>query len=314
MTSITRNLPWFIKDLGISVVGEKCYVSLVENLDVNDFACIHHSASKVLGIGIVVGGSIMKIPQLFTILRNHSTRGLSLPSFALETLAYAITTTYSWRNQFPFSTYGENLFLSIQNVLITLLILAYAAPAAPRLTAEPNHTPRVLAGVATTLATGFALAAAPSPILSLLQIATLPLSVFSKLPQIVQNQRARSTGQLSTFAVLSQVLGCAVRLFTTAAEVSDVVVAAGFALALALNLVVAAQMWAFWGRDLPSADARGPARDAGAEEKLPERAYGRDKFDIVVPPQSPLAQQTSHRPQPSLTQAQPGRRWARKVD
>lgn len=82
MTSITRNLPWFIKDLGISIVGkvrissspgasnvtsdivQECYTSLVENLDVGDVQCIKYSLSKGLGIGIVVGGSIMKVPQI----------------------------------------------------------------------------------------------------------------------------------------------------------------------------------------------------------------------------------------------------------
>lgn len=43
---------------------QKCYVSLVENLDVKDVDCIKYSLSKGIGLGIVVGGSIMKVPQL----------------------------------------------------------------------------------------------------------------------------------------------------------------------------------------------------------------------------------------------------------
>ncbi len=86
MTSLTRNLPWFVRDLGVGTIGEvrfsplcpflvlgthfigfapqTCYVSLVENLNVADVACLKLSLSKGLGIGIVVGGSIMKVPQL----------------------------------------------------------------------------------------------------------------------------------------------------------------------------------------------------------------------------------------------------------
>ena len=74
------------------------------------------------------------------------------------------------------------------------------------------------------------------------------LSLFSKLPQITQNHRARSTGQLSTFAIVSQIPGCAARLFTTAQEVNDPLVATGFALALTLNLIISAQMYVYWGR------------------------------------------------------------------
>lgn len=43
---------------------QKCYVSLVENLNIEDFECLKYSLSKGLGLGIVVGGSIMKVPQL----------------------------------------------------------------------------------------------------------------------------------------------------------------------------------------------------------------------------------------------------------
>jgi hypothetical protein len=43
---------------------QKCYVSLVENLNVEDVDCIKYSLSKGLGVGLVVGGSIMKVPQL----------------------------------------------------------------------------------------------------------------------------------------------------------------------------------------------------------------------------------------------------------
>ena len=41
--------------------------------------------------------------------------------------------------------------------------------------------------------------------------------------------------------------GCVARLFTTATEVGDSLVAAGFALALVLNLVLGAQLWLYWG-------------------------------------------------------------------
>lgn len=64
MTTITRNLPRVVRDLGVALVGEHCYISLVENLNVGDIQCLKFALSKGLGIGIVVGGSIMKVPQI----------------------------------------------------------------------------------------------------------------------------------------------------------------------------------------------------------------------------------------------------------
>lgn len=172
-------------------------------------------------------------------------------------------------------------------------------------TSPPRPTTRLVSLSLATLIAGIALIAAPPALLAFLQLATLPLSLFSKLPQIAQNHRARSTGQLSAFAVLAQVGGCAARLFTTATEVGDIVVSAGFALALLLNLVLGVQMYAYWGKDLPS---EAPIRQP-FEEKMIEKPTSR--VDIVVPPQSPAAHQTAHlQPQP----ASYGRKWARKVD
>ncbi|TFK18042.1 hypothetical protein FA15DRAFT_649920 [Coprinopsis marcescibilis] len=241
MTAITRNLPWFIKDLGVGIIGQKCYTTLIEDLNITDVPCLKHGVSKGLGIGIVVGGSIMKVPQILLIVNAKSARGLSLPSYVLETLSYGITLAYSVRNHFPFSTYGENLFLSLQNILITLLIIAYT----PR---SAFKYQKITLTAISTVATSYALSIVPLSTLTLLQLSTLPLSLLSKFPQIRQNARSQSTGQLSAFAVISQIAGCLARLFTTAQEVKDPVVAAGFFLALLLNLVLGYQLWAYWGQ------------------------------------------------------------------
>jgi uncharacterized protein with PQ loop repeat len=50
----------------------------------------------------------MQIPQILKITSSRSAHGLSLASFILETLAYAITLAYSARSNFPFSTYGPS--------------------------------------------------------------------------------------------------------------------------------------------------------------------------------------------------------------
>ncbi|KAH8984450.1 hypothetical protein EDB92DRAFT_1887037 [Lactarius akahatsu] len=308
MTSLTRNLPWFVKDLGISIIGRKCYISLIENLNIEDVHCIKYSLSKGIGVAIVVGGSIMKVPQLLLILRAQSARGLSLTAYVLETFSYAITLAYSSRNGFPFSTYGENLFLTVQNVIITFLITLYSASSQP-LTAAPNPTGKLLVAVLATFAVGFALFAAPASALAAAQLGTLPLSLFSKFPQIAQNYRARSTGQLSAFAVVSQIAGCAARLFTTSQEVNDPLVAAGFALALALNLIVGVQMYTYWGRGVGQ-DSAAKVRDEISLGSAKE-VYVREKVDVVVQPQSPLPQQATHQHTQSAAY---GRKWARKVD
>ena len=238
----------------------------------------------------------------------RSARGISFISYVLETLAYAITLAYSYRNEFPFSTYGENLFLTIQNAIITLLIIHY--PSSRQLTRAPSSAPRVAFAALLMAVIGAAFIYAPKAVLTPLQIATLPLSLFSKFPQIRQNYRSKSTGQLSAFAVIAQVGGCLARLFTTAAEVGDPIVLAGFVLALALNVVLGAQMWMYWGQDEKDDIGRVPIgmsapAAAAVDEKrqwspAPSPVPTSAKVEVVVPPQSP--------------RTGGGRKWARKVD
>jgi mannose-P-dolichol utilization defect 1 len=235
---------------------------------------------------------------IYLVVSARSARGLSLPAYVLETLAYAFTLAYSYRNQFPFSTYGENFFLTLQNILITFLIIAYA----PR---SANKTSTLAVAAVMTAGVGATLYVAPLGTLAFLQLSTLPLSLFSKIPQIRQNYRSQSTGQLSVFAVASQVVGCLARLFTTAQEVGDSLVAAGFALALVLNCILGVQLWLYWGQDEHmrvesglNAPATEKLRMSPAYEPVPWQAQSLSQRVATPPPQSPAG----------------NRKWARKVD
>lgn len=250
--------------------------------------------------------------KIVAVINARSARGLSFSSYILETLSYAITLAYSYRNQFPFSTYGENLFLTIQNTVVTLLILAYA----PSSLRSDNKAQKITVALVATIATAFALYVIPSQTLSLLQMSTLPLSLFSKLPQIRQNARTQSTGQLSAVAVIAQVAGCLARLFTTATEVGDALVSAGFALALLLNIVLGAQLYMYWGEsDVTESHELGKAHGYAEVEKVKEQESSAPAaFEPASWQQQQTPQQRVATPPPRTPSSASGRKWARKVD
>lgn len=113
---ITRNLPTFVRDPLEALLGQECYTSLVYNTDIHSTECLKLALSKLLGVGIIAGGAVVKVPQILTVLSAKSARGLSLSSYLLDTAATAITVAYNVRNGFPLSTYGEMVFLLAQNV------------------------------------------------------------------------------------------------------------------------------------------------------------------------------------------------------
>lgn len=210
--------------------------------------------------------------------------------------------------------------MTFQNAIITILIVYF--PSTRLRHSGPNTLSAFFMTIA-SIACGFILYNLPPHMLQLLQAATLPISVLSKLPQIQANRRAKSTGQLSAIAVGSQVAGCLARMFTTATEVNDSIVFAGYALTLGLNAIVALQMYTYWGKDtalyddkidgvVPGSSEFNAIMEKDAEKTAPTlplpRPHVHSTMDsIVVPPKSPLRHGT-----PPASQA--GRRWSRKVD
>ncbi|KAJ1737789.1 hypothetical protein LPJ55_005943 [Coemansia sp. RSA 990] len=152
---MTPWLPEFLRSPVAALIGEPC---------------------TGLGLGIVLGGCIVKLPQLFKILKSKSVAGISLSSYLLEVLANAITLAYSFRKgySFTFTTYGEALFIGAQNIVITLLILAF--------------TERAAQGVATNVLLLIFTYAMFTPsmvggaLLSMLYGLTIPLVISSRFP------------------------------------------------------------------------------------------------------------------------------------
>ncbi|KAI9255225.1 hypothetical protein BDA99DRAFT_442393 [Phascolomyces articulosus] len=233
-------LPAPLKEPIVALIGDQCYVSLVEDFDLTDVPCIKYAISKALGFGIVVGGSIVKIPQILTIMNAGSARGLSLASYLLETLACCITFAYNWRQGNPFSTYGETCFLTVQNIIITLLILFYAQ--------RYSETSLTLVGyIAILYGLTYLI---PFWVMSTLYAATIPISLASKVPQIYTNFINKSTGQLSVFAVVNYFAGTTARVFTTMTELDDPLMLTGNVLASVLNGILLIQVLLYWGKKL----------------------------------------------------------------
>nr|XP_034360076.1 mannose-P-dolichol utilization defect 1 protein isoform X3 [Arvicanthis niloticus] len=85
------------------LLPEKCYDQLFVQWDLLHVPCLKILLSKGLGLGIVAGSLLVKLPQIFKLLRAKSAEGLSLQSVMLELVALTGTVVYSITNNFPFS-------------------------------------------------------------------------------------------------------------------------------------------------------------------------------------------------------------------
>ena len=80
----------------------------------------------MLGYLIVLGASIVKVPQIVKILKEKSVYGISFESIIFEGLVSWFAIIYSLFFDNPFSIYGDHIFLLIQNFIIIGLFCMYS--------------------------------------------------------------------------------------------------------------------------------------------------------------------------------------------
>lgn len=190
---ITHNLPGPIRDLGVSIIGDACYKTLLLDVDPSDQECLKLAISKGLGIGIIAASSIVKVPQILKLVKSQSASGVSFLAYLLETSSYLISLAYNIRNGFPFSTFGETALVLGQNVIISVLVLNYSGRA--------TMAALFVAALAASAVTLFGDGLLDMKQLSYLQAGAGVMSVASKVPQIAAIWSQGGTGQLSAFAV-----------------------------------------------------------------------------------------------------------------
>src|SRR5438477_13031228 len=100
---VTQNLPAPIRDLGVSLLGESCYKTLILDIDPSSIECVKLAVSKGLGIGIIGASATVKVPQILKLIKSQSPAGVSFLSYLLETAAFLINLAYNYRSGFPFT-------------------------------------------------------------------------------------------------------------------------------------------------------------------------------------------------------------------
>ncbi|GJJ74531.1 mannose-P-dolichol utilization defect 1 [Entomortierella parvispora] len=264
-------LPFFLKTPAVAIIGDTCYSSLIEDFNYRDVECIKYGISKGLGLGIVAGGAIVKVPQIIKIVQARTAKGISLPSYMLETFACVVSLAYNIRQNNPISTYGETFFVTIQNLIILGLMLHYSGKNTTafmvlssflffgNILGRSTSVTQYDGSVVTT-------AWVSKEALTVLQGATIPINLFSKIPQIVENHRNKSTGQLSAFTIFNYFAGSLARVYTTLTEVDDVIILSGFLLSTLFNCILALQMALYWNNSSASPVKVGEKGSTGSSD------------------------------------------------
>uniref|UniRef100_A0A8C0Q754 Mannose-P-dolichol utilization defect 1 protein n=3 Tax=Canis lupus TaxID=9612 RepID=A0A8C0Q754_CANLF len=224
------------------LLPEKCYDQIFVQWDLLHVPCLKILLSKSLGLGIVAGSLLVKLPQVFKILKAKSAEGLSLQSVMLELVALTGTMVYSITNNFPFSSWGEALFLLFQTVTICFLVLHYRGQTMKGVTFLACYA-LVLLALLSPLT--------PQAVITLLQASNVPAVVVGRLIQAATNYQNGHTGQLSAITVFLLFGGSLARIFTSIQETGDPLMAGTFVVSSLCNGLIAAQLLYYWNAKAP---------------------------------------------------------------
>lgn len=121
--------------------------------------------------------------------------------YYIETLIFIISISYSVNKNVPFSTYGENVFLFGQTIIIIFLIWFYNR--------EIGIGHKLLVFVFFSAAGGYLLGGfAPAEYLNHLISSVNFLMLISRVPQFYKNFTNKSTGTLSFINYFLNFVGC----------------------------------------------------------------------------------------------------------
>lgn len=203
-------------------------------------ACFKALLSKGLGMGIIAGSILVKVPQIVKILANKSGEGINIVSVLVDLFAITCHVSYSFVNGFPFSAWGDGSFLMLQTAIIAALVFHYNGA-----TAKAILFLLAYCGICFVTMGGIT----PLEVLWSAQAFNVPIIFIGKTIQAVTNYKAKSTGQLSAVTCLLLFAGSVARIFTSYQETGDSMMILTYCVSTAANAMIVFQLFYYWNSD-----------------------------------------------------------------
>lgn len=187
----------------------------------------------------------MKIPQIVKILQNKSGKGINVFSVLLDLFAISAMSSYSFSSRFPFSAWGDGVFLGLQTLIIAVLVMHYNGDTA-------KATAFLSAYIAVICAANSGLT--PINVLWACQAMNIPIVLISKFIQAYTNYSNGNTGQLSAATCFLLFFGSLARIFTSIQETGDTTMITMYVCSTLANGMIVAQLLYYWNVDVKDKD------------------------------------------------------------
>ncbi|XP_011303981.1 mannose-P-dolichol utilization defect 1 protein homolog [Fopius arisanus] len=227
----------YIASLPRLLFSDECLKEYFTNFNFLHAQCFKATLSKGLGLGIIAGSFMVKVPQVIKIFNNKSSEGINFASVLLDLFAITAMISYSFVSGFPFSAWGDGVFLGIQTLAIAILVLHYRGDTAKAIAFLVAYLSIIIAVI-----TGLT----PLNVLWGAQSLTIPIVLISKLFQAHTNYKNGSTGQLSAVTMFMLLFGSMARIFTSIQETGDTNMIIMYICSTSANAIIVGQLLYYW--------------------------------------------------------------------
>ncbi|XP_066138185.1 mannose-P-dolichol utilization defect 1 protein homolog [Euwallacea fornicatus] len=215
----------------------QCFENYFADLNFTDVVCFKSTLSTGLSLGLILGSTLVKVPQILKIINNRSGQGINIWSVTLEISAIVIYMSYNFVKGFPFNSWGDTFFVGVQTLVIATLVLIYSG----KITMSVLYVISVLI-VCFILMSGLT----PINILLMLTSVNIIIVVVSKLLQARTNYANGHTGQLSAATLILLLAGSSARIFTSIQETGDPITIATYVASTSVNALLVFQLIYYW--------------------------------------------------------------------
>ncbi|XP_045607825.1 solute carrier family 66 member 3 [Procambarus clarkii] len=173
---------------------------------------------------------LMKVPQILTIVKARSVKGLSLASLLLELTSYSIMLSYNVYSAYALSTYFEYPLMVLQDVVMVAVFLAFTGRLSP--------TAFLPMAAASYFAYSIASGKLPHVLIKTLVGLCTPISASSKVVALITIIRSKNSAMVSIPSWSISAYTCVTRIFTIYVESADPALLMNFCTSFVLNMCI----------------------------------------------------------------------------
>eukprot|EP00536_Pseudo-nitzschia_multiseries_P007973 jgi/Psemu1/256770/estExt_Genewise1Plus.C_1930037 len=223
------------------VWGEEDAPTCLSKFPLIGASCFSLLVTKALGIAIILASMTNKVPIMANMMKAQSAAGISRNSLYGEAVVYANSALYGFLSGHPFTAYGENATLVVQNAALVVLTWNFLSKASTPVDLKE----KALVTVGFMLYFVCVLKFLSEDYWHLLLSSAWPLMLYARGSQVLETFSLKQTGSLSIVTTSMSLVGAIIRILTTIKETGDMVVVSGYVLSGSLSLMMFVQYWMY---------------------------------------------------------------------